>query len=83
MTVLENFADAIMGDASLIAPAEEGIHSVELANGMLYSSFLGQTVDLPLDGAAYEVRLQELIATSTFKKEVKATTAADMGKSFN
>ena len=81
-TVLENFADAILTGAPLIAPAEEGIRSVELANGMLFSSFLGQTVDLPLDGAAYEAKLQELIATSTFKKEMKENVAGDMGKSF-
>ncbi|MBN1873597.1 MAG: Gfo/Idh/MocA family oxidoreductase [Anaerolineae bacterium] len=81
--VLENFADAIMSGAALIAPAAEGINSVELANAMLYSSFLGQPVAMPLDGAAYEAKLQELIATSTFKKEVVEQVEADMGKSFN
>lgn len=81
--ILENFADAILTGAPLIAPAEEGINSVELANAMLYSSFLGKPVDMPLDGAAYEKKLQELIATSTFKKEVVEQTETDMGKSFN
>ncbi len=81
--VLENFADAILTGKDLIAPAEEGINSVELANAMLYSSLLGQPVDLPLDGAAYEAKLQELIATSTFEKEIQEQTAANMGDSFN
>ena len=81
--ILENFADAILTGAPLIAPAEEGINSVELANAMLYSSLLGRPVDMPLDGAAYEAKLQELIATSTFKKEVVEQTETDMGKSFN
>lgn len=80
--ILENFADAILTGASLIAPAEEGINSVELANAMLYSSLLGKPVGVPLDGAAYEAKLQELIATSTFKKAVVAQTETDMGKSF-
>jgi predicted dehydrogenase len=62
--ILRNFADAILHGAPLIAPAEEGIHSVELANAMLYSTFTGKTVELPLDGVAYERHLQELIATS-------------------
>jgi predicted dehydrogenase len=62
--ILRNFADAIVNGAPLIAPAEEGIHSVELANAMLYSTFTGKTVELPLDGAAYERHLQQLIAAS-------------------
>ncbi len=81
--ILDNFADAILTGAPLIAPAEEGLHSVELANAMLYSSMLGQTVDLPLDSAAYEARLKQLIAASTFKKEVQEQTVGDMTKSFN
>lgn len=81
--ILENFADAILTGAPLIAPAEEGINSVELANAMLFSSFLGRPVDVPLDGAAYEAKLKELIATSTFQKETVEQVETDMGKSFN
>jgi predicted dehydrogenase len=62
--ILRNFADAILNGAPLIAPADEGIHSVELANAMLYSTFTGKTVELPLDGIAYERHLQALIAGS-------------------
>src|SRR5206468_3014130 len=36
--VLQNFIDAILNGQPLIAPAADGIHSVELANAMLYSS---------------------------------------------
>ena len=56
------FIEAIRNGAPLIAPAEEGIHSVELANAMLYSSFTGKTIELPLDGRAYERHLKKLIA---------------------
>jgi predicted dehydrogenase len=59
--ILNNFADAILDGAPLIAPAREGVHSVELANAMLYSTFTGQTIELPLDGAAYERQLSNLI----------------------
>ena len=52
--LMQNFVDAILDGTPLIAPGEEGIHSVELANVMLYSSLLGQTVDLPMSGADYE-----------------------------
>lgn len=81
--ILQNLADAILNGTPLIAPAQEGIHSVELANAMLYSSLTGRPVDLPLDGAAYEAKLKELIAGSTFVKETREQTAGDMTASFN
>ncbi len=82
--VLQNFIGAITNGATLIAPAAEGIHSVELANSMLYSALLDAPVELPLDGAAYEAKLMELIETSTFVKEVVETDGPeDLGKSFN
>ena len=68
--IRQNFIDAVLDGTALVAPAEEGIHSVELANAMIYSSLLGQPVDLPIDGAAYEAALQRLIAESTFEKQV-------------
>jgi predicted dehydrogenase len=65
--ILKNFAGAILDGAPLIAPAREGIHSVELANAMLYSTFTDQTVQLPLDGNAYERELTHLISSSNPK----------------
>lgn len=62
--VLKNFVDAILDQKPLIAPAAEGLHSVELANAMLMSTFLGRAIDLPLDAAAYEALLCEKIAQS-------------------
>jgi predicted dehydrogenase len=82
MTVLENFADAIREGAELLAPATEGIKSVELGNAMLYSSLTGQPVDLPLDGAAYERELKKLIAESTFSKGEVRDTIVNMQDSF-
>lgn len=82
--ILRNFTDAILDNVPLLAPAVEGIHSVELANAMLHSSMSGETVELPLDGAAYERRLKKLIDSSTFKKvTVAPTTAFDLEKSQN
>ena len=57
-TLMQNFVNAILDGEPLIAPGEEGIHSVELANVILYSSLLGQTVELPMDSAAYETQAQ-------------------------
>ncbi|HEU0010516.1 MAG TPA: Gfo/Idh/MocA family oxidoreductase [Verrucomicrobiae bacterium] len=81
--LLQNFTEAILDGTPLLVPGAEGIHSVELANAMLYSSLLGQTVNLPLDGAAYEKKLNELIAGSKVQKKVAAISVEDFMKSFN
>ncbi len=62
--IIQNFANAILDGTPLIAPAKEGIYSVELANAIVYSSLLNKPVDLPLDGAAFERRLKKLIRES-------------------
>ena len=81
--ITQNFVDAILDGVPLIAPAEEGIRSVEFANAMIYSSLLKETVELPLDGAAYEAQLMSLIADSKFeKKGVRTDVESDMSKSF-
>ena len=77
-----NFVNAILDHEPLIAPGAEGIHSVELANAMVYSSLLGQTLELPMDGAAWENELNRLIATSTVKKNVVKVAAEDFASSF-
>ena len=78
----QNFVDAILDGTPLIAPGEEGIHSVELANVMVYSSLLGQTVALPMDGAAWEKKLNQLIAGSKVKKKVVKVATDDFASSF-
>ncbi len=81
--IMQNFVDAILDGTPLIAPGEDGIHSVELANVMLYSSLLGKTVELPMSGAAYEKKLKQLIAGSTIKKKVVKVSTEDFAKSFS
>jgi hypothetical protein len=81
--LMQNFVDAILHGTPLIAPGEEGVHSVELANVMLYSSLLGQTVKLPMDSGAYEDKLQQLIAGSKLVKKVVEVSNEDFTKSFN
>ena len=67
--ILQNFSDAILKGTTLMAPAAEGIYSVELANAMLQSSFEDRPLEFPLDGATYARLLQEKISTSTSKKD--------------
>jgi hypothetical protein len=56
---------------------------VELANVILYSSLLGQDFKLPMDSAAYERKLNELIANSKIQKKVIQVSNEDFTKSFN
>jgi predicted dehydrogenase len=81
-TLMQNFVNAILDGEALIAPGEEGIHSVELANVILYSSLIGQTVELPMDSAAYENKLNQLIASSKLEKKVLEVSNEDFTASF-
>jgi len=78
----QNFVDAILDGAPLTVPGEEGIHSVELANVMLYSGLMDRTIELPLDAAAYEKKLNELIAASQFQKKTAQVSNEDFTTSF-
>jgi len=71
LVVTRNFVDAILDGAPLIAPAAEGIHSVELANAMLLSTWTNSTIELPLSGKVYEQHLKKRIASSKLQKKVR------------
>ena len=81
--LMRNFVEAIRNKTPLIAPGVEGIHSVELANVLLYSSLVDQTINLPMDGAAFEAKLQQLIDDSTHEKKVVEISDEDFASSFN
>ena len=65
--VTERFLAAIRGEAPVVAEGGEGIHSVLLANAMLFSSLEGRPVELPMDEAAFGRRMQELRAGSRYR----------------
>ncbi len=83
--ILANFAAAILRGEALIAPAAEGLRSVELANAMILSAWADETVSLPLDGARYEAALAEKVAGSTVvktKQKQAGRPGNDFAKSF-
>ena len=80
--LMQNFVNAILEGEPLVAPGAEGIHSVELANVILYSSLVGQTLELPLSSQAYETKLQQLIAESRHQKKTVSVSNEDFSKSF-
>lgn len=81
--IKKNFVAAILDNAPLIAPAEDGIRSVEIANGMQYSLMTKKRVELPMDGAAYEAYLKQLIAKSTFTKVTDKSADKSLSGSFS
>ena len=83
MGVFKNFTQAILNGEKLFCPADEGIHSVELANAILYSGLNHKPIQLPLDSAEYEACLNKLIEESTHvKKVVETKVETDMSASF-
>jgi len=67
--VTEKFLNSILsGKEDLIAHGTEGLNQVMLANAIMLSSFEERTVKLPMDGDAFEAKLQQLIAESKARK---------------
>ena len=58
--IIQNFIDAILDGAPLIAPAREAINQVELTNAILYAGVTGKPVNLPLDSRRYKRLLDDL-----------------------
>lgn len=59
VVMLKNFASAILGNETLIAPGREGINSLMMINAMYLSSWRKQIVELPLDGKEYFEELKK------------------------
>lgn len=75
--IIEDFANAIINDTQVMAPAPEGINALEIGNAMLLSALKDKTVELPMDSAEFAVELQKLIDNSTFKKEAPAVKVGE------
>lgn len=72
--IIRNFTEAVLDGVPLIAPAAEGIHSVELSNAMLLSAFQDQTVTVPIDGRVFERWLKKKSGEKSVKKIAKKST---------
>lgn len=84
-TITRNFIATLLADGSqadLIAPGTEMIHGLELGNAMLMSGLKNQPVHLPTDRPAFSELIEELKASSTFKKNEVVESKAEMGNSF-
>ena len=80
--ILQNFIDAIQHGTPLITPAEEGLHSLALANAILLSSWQNTAVNLPLDNQQYQTALDAKIAQSSLRQKQNRQANIDMNQSF-
>lgn len=76
--VIRNFARVLQGkEERLIAPGEEALWSLELANAIILSAKRGKTVTLPLDAGEYDTLLAELRTASRAKPAVQEVRRTD------
>jgi predicted dehydrogenase len=82
--VTETFAAAIREpETHLVAAGPEGIRGLSIHNAIMLSSWLGRTVELPMDEDLYEAQLMERVATSRFEKTTTGSgVVADVSSSF-
>lgn len=69
--ILNNFANAILGLEPLFVDGKEGINGVELMDSMLLSTWLGRSVELPVDDELYLDELNKRIASGRVKEDAE------------
>ena len=72
--IMQNFTNAILNGEKLLAPGEEGIRGLSISNAMFLSSWLGKTVELPVDGDLFYQMLSDKIKNSKIKETVVEKT---------
>ena len=76
--IIQNWIDSIVKGSPLLSPGEEGVKALEISNAIYLSSWLNETVELPIDADLYYEKLQEKISTSTFEKKHVTNTTLDV-----
>ena len=77
--ILQNFTNAILFGEPLLAPGQDGLKSLSIANAAYLSDWTDDWVALPIDGEAFYQRLSPKIAASKFKANVQENTAGRKG----
>mgnify|MGYP000156216126 CR=1 FL=1 len=80
--IMNNFVNAIHHDEPLIAPAQDGLASLDIANAMLLSTWQKQTIALPMDRNIYQNELNKKANASTLRTKSNAEAKVDMSASY-
>ena len=76
--VIRNFARVLLGrEERLVAPGEEALWSLELANAIVLSAKRQKPVALPLDAEEYDTLLAELRSASQMKRVTQEVRRTD------
>jgi predicted dehydrogenase len=80
--IMTNFVDAIIDSTPLIAPAPDGLASVNLANAIVQSAWDDKPVEFPFDTLKYHQALQQRRQGAQLRKKSDIDVVIDMNKSF-
>lgn len=80
--IMNNFVNAIHHDEPLIAPAQDGLASLDIANAMLLSTWQKQAIALPMDRNAYQKELNKKATASTLRTKSNTEAKVDMSASY-
>lgn len=80
--VLNAFADHILFGTPLVANGDEGIKGLMISNAAHYSSWTGETVELPIDEEKFYDLLMKKVATSRAKEDVVSVVNEDMSSTY-
>lgn len=74
--ILQNFTDAVLDKAPLLASGYEGIKEISLSNAAYLSAWTGKKVKLPLDYDAFDKELKKRIDCSKGERTVSDKIAS-------
>ncbi|MDE5578214.1 MAG: Gfo/Idh/MocA family oxidoreductase, partial [Oscillospiraceae bacterium] len=75
--VLENFAEAILDDAELIANGREGLNSLSISNAAYLSSWTDDWAELPTNEELFETYLKQLCEKETSRKSAVSENSGE------
>ena len=82
--ITQNFVDAILKGAPLMAPGYEGMKGLQISNAMHLSCWTGKWADIPVDEELFLSLLNEKVKGSKAKSGQKGGVGpADLSSSFN
>ena len=67
--IIQDWIDSIAKATPLLAPGVEGVKALDITNAMNLSSWIDDSVELPVNADLYYEKLQEKINQSTFEKK--------------
>ena len=73
--ILQNFTDAVLDGAPLLASGYEGIKEITLSNAAYLSAWTGKKINLPLDYDAFDAELKKRIESSAGERIVSEKKA--------